>query len=162
MTVQSALQEPRRLLDAGRIEEAFASAQKATRKHPDDGETWLMLSVIAQAGEGFDLALKCARKALTCDPENIRIRAQECHALLDAGYRGKALDIARNLLSMDHDNATVLTVIGRVFFTCGEVDVLYDLYKRARELEPSEIGHVVNQAAGARYAGKLEVADPSA
>lgn len=155
MTVQFALQEPRRLLDAGRIEEAFASAQKVTRKYPDDGEAWLMLSVIAQAGEEFDLALKCARKALVCDPENIRIKAQECHALLDTGYRGKALDIARDLFAMEHDNATVLTVIGRVFFTCGEVDVLYELYERARTLEPSEIGHVVNQAAGARYAGRL-------
>lgn len=132
-----ALAYPRCLMETGDTQRAAAWLEDATQDRAGDAALWLALaearSALGQAGPAIEAALR----ATALDPKGTDAYTVLAALHLDGGDIDSASAAARAAIDNAPRNARAFMLLGQVYELRSDTSTAADLYRTARQLEPS-------------------------
>jgi tetratricopeptide (TPR) repeat protein len=143
------------LRDMGRIDEALAEAEAATRTDPQSAAAWRTLAQIryysstVQGGEALEQAAAAYEAALKIESDDLESLATLADIYRRLGKNKEAAGAWERFLALSPGNAEGFMRMGQHYLAAGENEKAAAAFKRALDLQPSLSAY---QNLGAIYA----------
>lgn len=108
-------QQTKSLLQAGRLNEALASAAGWVKASPKNAEAWFCKSVCEMQLAHIDEALKSAKKSVRLGPNELRFKCHLASLLVADCQTRQALELTETIASRGSKQAAIYHAIGRSF-----------------------------------------------
>ena len=141
-----------------RLPEAIESYRTALNLNAGDAGSLIGLGLILLNQGQADESLVLFLQALALDPDNADALACNGLALQTLGDLGQAIEMLDRALVTMPDRADILTVKGQSHEEIGQLDLALESYKKAYQIDPSNLGIRYNLASTLRLRGDLEEA----
>lgn len=130
-------QQTKALLQAGRLDEALASADTWIATTPKSGEAWFCKSICETQLGLVPEAIRSAEKSIRHAPNDQRLKCHKASLHLANCQTGKAIDLANAVVSSGTKTAALYNAAGQVFLGAGEVSTAIEHYRTAIRLQPN-------------------------
>ena len=117
-------------------EELVTILEERVRANPDDPDSWFMLGRMYATSSRFDDAVRAYEKLVEVTdrhPTAMVVLADALAMQQQGRITGRPLEIVKQVLEVDPDNATALWLAGRGSAELGEYEQSLDYYSRAAE-----------------------------
>jgi tetratricopeptide (TPR) repeat protein len=122
-------------------ERAIEQYKEVYRLDPTDSESALWLARLYRLRNAHDKAEEVLRSLLKQDPENEAAVEQLTQLLLDEGKSADAVSLLEGITSHT-PSPTLLDLLGDAYTQTHELAKAEGVYRKATELDPSELSHV--------------------
>jgi len=110
------------LLTDGRVSEAQASAETATKTNPQAPEGWLALGSVYLERQDASAATKAFQEANKLRPRDTRALISLAGLSIQAGRAGDAVNLANSAVQADRNSGAARYILARALFADGKVN----------------------------------------
>ncbi len=146
------------------VDEAIEVLNELLEAEPQFAEALVLLAQAHEAQGDWDQAAAAYERAVTWSPRRTRYRRQLANALLNAGESERALDVLRELVRVQADDAASWYLLSDLELRLNNHDQAEAAARRLVELEPDGVrgAFVLSRVLGARgeYQGMIDVLEP--
>ncbi|NCS73326.1 MAG: tetratricopeptide repeat protein [Deltaproteobacteria bacterium] len=128
-----------RLLQGGHLQEAAALLEQVCARRPQDGEAWLLRSMIHGMRGEYDGVLACAGRAVALEPTNARAHSHLGSALAALGRRAESLAALERARALAPDDPGVLSNLANGLYLAERVEEAEPLFRRALACKPDHL-----------------------
>lgn len=141
----------RKLLYAGKLDEAESLLVQVCSHRPDDGEAWTLRGTIHGVRGQYDEVMACARRAIEVSPRNAMAYSHLGSALAARGRVGEAIAALERATKIAPDNPDILSNLGSFLILAERFKDAAVYFSRALEISPDhlEANHGLGQVLAA-------------
>jgi predicted O-linked N-acetylglucosamine transferase (SPINDLY family) len=132
---QNQINELAALFNAGKVEEAEAGAREMTRRFPEHGFGWKVLTVALHRLARYDEAFEYLPTARRLWPDDLDVLQISASILESKGHHPQAEAECRRLLELSPDRPEALRIMGIVLGALGRLDEAEKCSRRSMELD---------------------------
>ncbi len=147
------------LRDSGKLGEALATAQELVGAHPEFASGWALLGRMRSLRRESKDAVEAFRRAADIDADNPERGAALIHELRNQAQLPEALSSAQALVEAHPDFPDAWTQLGRVHHQLGDRAAALGAFRRAAELQPENVSHLIDCAAELRELGQFDLSE---
>lgn len=151
----ASLDTARKLLIAGKPDQAASVAHAYLKQNPHDPRAWHLLSLAHAKSGKLSLAQTSIAQAIALAPEDIGLRLQHGQYLIAGGQRREALSLAISLSSVALPRPDWNDALGTLYALCDEPLRARPLFELAVTQSPLNSEYKYNLAAIQRMTGDL-------
>lgn len=159
--VNRKLDKARRLLQEGRLRDAYQICSSIVDSDQGNADAWYILSNIHLLAGQMDEAISSARRASELAPERLKQLINLGSCLATGDRINDALAIAEKASRLDLSTPTSLSNLGTLFSMCNDHARAAEYFERAIQSERDNAGYWYNLASVQRMLGKLDKAEES-
>jgi tetratricopeptide (TPR) repeat protein len=132
-------------------DDAFASAQTLRDDYPDDKNSWVLLSELANNRKQFKLAEEVSREGLEQWPDDIQLLYSLSMSLSFQKRNAEAIQILEEILLLDESSVMVMNALGYILAEeKRDLERAVALIKKALEYRPEDV-NILDSLAWAHY-----------